>query len=176
MLSVRKRGKTFHVDLQVGRLHAVRGSLGTRNQDAARRTAHKLETALAEGPQSQLWQEIRSLLPRDTFDRFAAFAGVKELPLPTWDDLRKLFNLFAEQRVKIGKLADSTVGRYEHTFDEFETFLETKKIRLLRDIIVPVVEEFKVWRVERIKKWKHARGATGAVLDVAILHRIFALA
>ena len=47
---------------------------------------------------------------------------------------------------------------------------------MLRDISVPLVEEFKIWRIERIKKRKHSRGATGAVLDVAILHRIFALA
>ena len=67
----------------------------------------------------------------------------------TWDDLRKLSKLFAGQRVKIGKLAESTVERYEHTFSEFETFLDGKKIRLLRDITVPLVEEFKVWRVER---------------------------
>jgi integrase len=33
-----------------------------------------------------------------------------------------------------------------------------------------------VWRVERIKKEKYARGATGLVLDAAILHRVFALA
>jgi len=38
------------------------------------------------------------------------------------------------------------------------------------------VERFKVWRVERINKKKHSRGATGLVLDAAILHRIFSFA
>jgi integrase len=176
MLTVRKRGKTFHADLLVGRVHVVRGSLGTRNQDAARRLIHKLETALAEGPDSPLWYELRTLLPQETFDRFAVFSGVKEQPLPMWTDLWKSFGAFMEQRIKLGKLAGSTVERYEHTFREFEVFLSEREISLLRDISVPLVEEFKVWRVERIKKRKHSRGATGAVLDVAILHRIFAFA
>jgi integrase len=38
------------------------------------------------------------------------------------------------------------------------------------------LEPFKVWRVERIKKKRFARGATGLVLDAAILHRVFAFA
>ena len=160
----------------VGRIHAVRGALGTRNEDAARRLKHKLEIALAEGPASTLWHELRTLLPQETFTRFAVFAGVKEQPLPTWSDLRKLFAVYAAQRVKLGKLAESTVERYEHTFSEFELFLSERNTSLLSDIGVPLVEEFKIWRIERIKKRKHARNATGAVLDVAILHRIFALA
>lgn len=172
----RRRGKTFHADLLVGRAHVVRGSLGTRNQDAARRLLHRLETALAEGPRSEVWLELRRLLPREIFDRFAEFAGVKEQPLPMWADLRKLFSVFTAQRVKVGKFAESTVERYEHTFREFELFLSERKTGLLRDITVPFVEEFKVWRVERIKKRKQCRGATGAVLDVAILDRIFAFA
>jgi len=125
---------------------------------------------------SLLWHELRTLLPRKTFVRFADFAGVKERPLPTWSDLRKLFTVFAQQRIKLGKLADSTVERYEHTFTEFELLLSERKTSLLSDISVPLVEEFKIWRIDRIKKRKHSRGATGAVLDVAILHRIFAIA
>jgi integrase len=176
MLTVLKRGKTWHADLLVGRIHVVRGTLGTRNEDVARRLKHKLEIALAEGSASSLWRELRTLLPRETFARFAVFVGVKEQPLPTWSDLRKLFTIFAEQRVKLGKLAGSTVERYEHTFTEFELFLSERKVSLLSDISVPLVEEFKIWRIERINKRKHSRGATGAVLDVAILHRIFAVA
>lgn len=176
MLTIHKRGKAWHADLLVGRIHAVRGALGTRNEDVARRLKHKLEIALAEGSDSTLWPELRALLPRETFTRFADFAGVKEQPLPTWSDLRKLFTVFAAQRVKLGKLAESTIARYEHTFTEFEIFLSERRTTLLRDIGVPLVEEFKIWRIDRIKKRKHSRGATGAVLDVAILHRIFAFA
>lgn len=135
---------------------------------------HKLETALAEGGHSTTWHELRSLLPQDTFHRFAVFAHVADQPRPLWANLRRVFDAFADQRVRIGKLAVSTVERYNHTFSEFETFLSERNVSLLQDISFPLVEEFKVWRVERIRKRKQSRGATGAVLDVAILHRIFA--
>jgi integrase len=41
---------------------------------------------------------------------------------------------------------------------------------------MPFVQNFKVWRIDRIKKWKHSRGATGVVLDAAILHGVFSFA
>jgi len=72
--------------------------------------------------------------------------------------------------------SQTTVERYEHTFREFELFLSESKTGLLREIGVPLVEEFKIWRIERIKKRKYSRGATGAILDVARLHRIFSFA
>src|SRR5260370_22307897 len=81
-----------------------------------------------------------------------------------------------EQRRNIGKLQGSTEERYNVTVREFESFLIAQKITRLQDIAKPLVESFKVWRVERIKKKRYARGATGLVLDAAILHRVFAFA
>lgn len=175
MLSIRKRGRSFHADLVVGDTR-VRGSLGTRNQDAARRLAHRLETALSEGSGSALWHELSTLLPRTTFVRFADYAGVKERQLPTWSALRESFEAYMGQQIKIDKLRESTAERYKLTLREFESFLAEQKISLLQDINKPLVESFKVWRVERIKKRKYSRGATGLALDAAILHRVFAFA
>lgn len=56
-----------------------------------------------------------------------------------------------------------------------QTALE-QKIHLLQDITKPLVETFKVWRTERIKKQKNSRGAKALVLDAAILHRVFVFA
>jgi integrase len=176
MISARKRGKTFHVDFLKDRSHVVRGSLGTRNGDAARRVVHKLETAVAEGPGSDVWPELRALLPRDTYERFANYVGVKTTEPPTWVQLRDSFTVFLEQREKINRIRQSTVDRYLHTVREFELFLSENKTTLLRDVTKPLVEAFKVWRSERINKRKHSRGATGLVLDVAILHRVFSFA
>ncbi|HYL14134.1 MAG TPA: site-specific integrase [Terriglobales bacterium] len=175
MMTLRKRGRGFYADLLNGEAR-VRGSLGTRNQDAARRLVHKLETALSEGSASPLWVELRASLPRATFVRFADLAGVKEQQVPTWNHLHESFKTHMAQRVKIGKLQSSTEGRYKMTLREFESFLGEQRITLLKDITKPVVEAFKVWRVERIKKKKFARGGTGLVLDAAILHHVFAFA
>lgn len=46
----------------------------------------------------------------------------------------------------------------------------------MQDISKPLVETFKVWRMDRIRKHKFARGGAGLVLDAAILHRVFAFA
>jgi hypothetical protein len=118
----------FYVDVLQGAAR-LRGSLGTRSQDAARRLTHKLETALSEGSSSALWPELRSSLPRATL---------------------------------------------QSSLREFEIFLSEKQITLLIDITKPLVEKSKAWRVERIKKRKFSRGATGLALDAAILHRVFA--
>lgn len=176
MLTVRKRGKTFHADLMKGKVHVVRGSLGTRNQDAARRLIHKLETALSEGPTSPLWPELNSLLPQETFSRFADFADVRLRQLPTWSQLKEGYESFVKQRIRMGKIEESTVERYFQTFTEFELFLSEQSVTLLRDISMPLVENFKVWRLERIKRRKHSRGGTGLTLDVAALHVLFGFA
>lgn len=176
MLTVRKRKKTFHGDLVKGHVHIVRGSLGTRNREAALRLIHKLETALSEGPESPLWRELETLLPEETFSRFADFAGVKLRQLPTWEDLKAAFNVDREQRIKLGRFAQSSFDRYESAICEFGTFLSIENVVLLQQIDRALVERFKVWRVERINKRKFSRGATGLALDAAVLHRVFAFA
>jgi len=176
MISIRKRGKTYHADLVKGREHSARGSLGTRNEDAARRLTHRLETALSEGPNSSCWPELSKLLPRGTFLRFSSLVGVTEKQLPTWNDLQESFKTHMAQRVKLGKLSANTVDRYNHTLKEFELFLAERRIILLGDIRKPFVEAFKVWRIERIKRRKHSRGASSIPLDAAILHRAFSFA
>jgi hypothetical protein len=176
MLTIRKRGKVFHVDLMAGKIHVVRGSLATRNADAARRIAHRLETALAEGPLSSAWVDIARLLPPETFARFANFAGVKHQHSPTWEELSESFEDFMGQRIKMGKLRLSTAERYRHTLREFDLFLREQELSLLQDVNVALVERFKVWRINRTNKRKNSRAATGVMLDAAILHRVFSVA
>lgn len=176
MISLRKRGKFYHADLMNGKVHVIRGSLGTRNQDAARRLTHRLESALAEGPLSALWVELERAVPSSTFKRFADFAGVTTPQFPSWADLHTAFNVFLEQRIAIGRLTRSTCDRYKATLRDFGKFLAHEQVCLLKDIGKPIVERFKVWRVQQILKKKFARGATGLVLDAAILHRIFSFA
>lgn len=176
MIAIRKRGLIYHADLMNGNTHVARGSLGTRNQDVARRLVHKLGIAVSEGPLSSLWRELQVALPSCTYKRFAEYVGVKASQTPTWNDLKMAFRVFKEQRLKIGKLAQSTSARYETTIREFSQFLAEEDITILNDISKPLVERFKVWRAERIRGKKFARGGGGLALDAAILHRIFSFA
>lgn len=138
MLAVRKRGKNYYADYIGGgvRIHV---SLGTRNQEAARRIAHRLETALAEGAESPIWPGLKAALPEKAYREFADYAGVKEQQLPSWTDLLQLFDARLKQRIDLGKFSSSTADRYWVTFREFEVFSSEKKVTLLQDITKPIV-------------------------------------
>lgn len=172
MITLRKRGKKFSADLNCDGKR-IRGPLKTRSSDVARRLVHRLELAIAEGQDSPHWAELKALLPFSTYKAFTEYAGVKPLQLPTWEDLKEGFRVFREQRIKLGKFAASTSARYEVTIEQFGLFLKEENFTLLQDINKSVVERFKVWRVASITKKKFSRGATGLLLDVAILHRVF---
>ena len=77
MIELRKRGSTFHVDFFLGRRRVVRGSLGTKDRGAAHRLIHRLEMAVAEGPRSSVWSELRPVIPPRTFEKFARYVGVE---------------------------------------------------------------------------------------------------
>jgi integrase len=101
---------------------------------------------------------------------------VKERQTVRWGDLQEAFRVHMEQRIKIGKLQTSTRDRYQVTIQEFCRYLTERRITEPKDITKPVVEAFKSWRIDRINSQKNSRGATGLILDVAILHRVFAFA
>ena len=80
---VKKRGKIFRLEGRAGKRgrrgagerDRIRLSLGTMNGDAAQLLHSRIERALAEGPTSGLWRELRTVLPADTFEKLAAIAG-----------------------------------------------------------------------------------------------------
>jgi integrase len=156
----------------------IRKPLGTRNHDAAMKVIARIERALAEGIDSSFWPDLKQFLPEATFRAFADVVGYKEpivKPEPTWADLSATFENELRRRIALDKLAESTAQRYGHTVREFKTFLEERKITLLRDITKPLVESFKVWRAGRIKSRNFSRGGTSLALDAAILHRVFSV-
>ncbi len=181
MITVRKAGNAYRGDTWIDNSR-VRLSLGTRNEDAAQRLASRIEKALAEGGKSQIWEELKPVLPEYTFNRLAGSVGyqppeiVQEVPKPTWSDLRKTFEGYIQKRIAIGRLRGSTETRYQHTLREFEAFLLEKNVSYLQDITKSLVESFKAWRIKRIKARKRSRGGGGMVLDVAILHKMFEVA
>jgi integrase len=178
MITVRKAGEVYRGDTCI-RGRRMRLSLGTRNEDAAQRLASRIEKALAEGGNSVIWAELKPVLPQYTFQQLAESVGyqppgIQVEPLKaTWGDLRRSFEGYMDKRIAIGKLRESTKTRYRRPLEEFDAFLSENKIVFLQDINKPLLESFKVWRLERIKGLKQSRGGTGLVLDVAILHKVF---
>jgi len=175
MLSVRKRGRVYWLEGHLGG-RRIQASIGTKNHDAALLSKNRIERALIEGPSSEEWPHLRSLLPEAVFEKLAALVEYVEQPRQRpheWKDLREAFAGDAERRIILGKLRGTTWTRYQYTIAEFGHFLETVQIRQLAEITRTVVEQFKTWRTGRIKKKNFSRGGRGLALDAAILHRVF---
>jgi len=188
-LRVRKRGGIYRLEGRAGERglrgrgerERLRVSLGTANYEAAMAWQSTIEKALAEGPASIRWRELRRVLPPDTFEKLAAVAGHSptddlDAPKHSWNDLTTKFSAWMTQRIATGKLRESTRDRYLQASAAFEEFLTSRGIVNLAAITRATVEDFKVWRLARVLLKKHSRGGTGVVLDAAILHRIFAYA
>ncbi|MGB6718210.1 MAG: site-specific integrase [Candidatus Acidiferrales bacterium] len=186
---VRKRGKLYRLEGRAGERakrgagehERIRLSLGTMNSDAAYLLHNRIERAMAEGPNSALWDELRGVLPADTFEKLAAIAGRSSEPTPepakrTWHELAKAFAAWMAQRVAFDKLRATTQERYLQTSASFGEFLKTRGIVDLDQITKALVEDYKAWRLATVLAKKFSRGGRGVVLDTAILHRIFAYA
>lgn len=178
MLGVRKRGQVYWLEGRMGRAR-IQTSLGTRNHDNAVLYSRSVERALVEGPTSEEWPRLRNILPESVFQKLSALVDYVEQPTqrpPEWKDLQTTFAADCERRIALGRLRDSTWARYQYTLSEFKEYLEQAQIKELADITRTVVEQFKAWRVERIRKKKFSREGRGLALDAAILHRVFSYA
>jgi integrase len=177
-LFIVKRGKKYQVAGSSGGKR-IRISLGTANESYAADIKRNIENAIVRGNDSQFWPELRRILPPQSFRTLAAIAGYKEptvSAIPTWTELRAAFSLHMNNRVAIGKMADTTRQRYQYTLKSFEQFLSGRRVTELPNIDRPLIEAFKVFRHARITERKFSRKAGGLTLDVAILHIVFALA
>jgi hypothetical protein len=121
---VKKRGDVWRLEGRAGQ-RAKRGagerdrirlSLGTANSDAARLLHSRIERALAEGPESSLWDELRGILPTEAFERLSAIVGHvpgarADEPKHSWQDLVSKFSAWMSHRVALDKLRESTRER-----------------------------------------------------------------
>jgi integrase len=174
MIRLHKRGQSYHIDYATP-THRLRGSLGTKSREASIRLKSRLENALAEGRDSGLWRELKPVLPKDTFERFSSYSGVRSEG-KTWTALESIFRTHLDQRVQLGKMSPKTRDRYLTLVRRFSEFLAYKNLDELSDVTKAVVEEFKAKRMTDILAKKRSKSGGGLVLDVAILHRVFSLA
>jgi integrase len=167
MLTKRKRGKIYYADLLKGRVYEVRGSLGTRSEDAASALISRIDLAIAQGPSS--------ILPAATYLRFADYAGVQAKQLTTWSELRTKFEGDLEERLTVNNISKTTVFGYQRTLGVFERFLTSrdKPVPLVREIDKDIAREFKYHRLRAIQKRRGPNAGTGYRTEVDILHRIF---
>jgi integrase len=169
MIRLYKRDSNYHVDCRVGE-RRLRGSLGTRDKAVASHLKSRLEIAVAEGPKSGGWGDLRKTLPTQTYTRFAGHSGLSRHVVPDWSSLVSIFWKHCQGR----GLAPNTIKRYQHSIDRFTEYLADET--LLEDITPFVIDGFKTRRKQQIAEAKNARNGTSLQLDLGVLHNIFSVA
>jgi integrase len=171
------KGETFRLHGTLGG-ERCRLALGTQRKPDAQRLVHKIETAFAEGVSSTLWPELQERLPRMAFQALAEDIGWKEAPFvsevkPTWEQLRTRYDAHLLKEIAKGNMVESTRTRYLQTIKFFDSYVKAKQITLLEEITKAVIEDWKLHRIEEIKRKAFSRGGTGYILDTAILRGAF---
>lgn len=175
MLTPRKIGKWYQIEGRIAG-ERIRLTLRTASRERAQSTITEIERAVSEGSDSPLWPRLRAILPEKTFERLAAIGGYAERPpvlSTSWTELVGLFEADCVRRIALGKFAGSTLERYKFEMREFSEFLKSRGIDSLNRIDRPLVEQFKVWRMERIRKRSKFDEGKSLPLCAAILHRVF---
>jgi len=132
--------------------------------------------ALAEGPRSTIWTELRPAIPSVTFARLTSYAGVEAKVTASWEDLCQLFNSDLELKRKTGERAKQTVENYQRTLSRFGTFLAERQISRLQDLNRSIIDEFCSWRIDQVKSAQSLGGQPSLYFDLCQLHRVGAFA
>jgi site-specific recombinase XerD len=173
VIGIRPRGKIYHLD---GQSHELRGTLRTKSRDVALRLSHRIETALAEGPRSSIWTELRPAIPAGTFARLTKYAGVETKVTLTVRELRALFESHQNQRFKMNSLSSQTLENYQKTLNGFESFLAEQRIEMVQDITKSVIDDYGRWRIGQVKSSQSSGGGPSLYFDLCHLHCFFGFA
>ena len=173
MIVIRQRGKFYHLD---GQSHALRGTLRTNSRQRALYLSHRIETALALGPDSDIWAELRPALPAETFARISKYAGVQPKVAATWKELRDLFVSDQKKRLRMGEISQQTIDNYEKTLNIVEAFLVERRTTMVKDIDRAIVDDFYTWRLDHVKSRQRLSGRPSLYFDLSHLHRVLTFA
>jgi integrase len=166
MIAVRPHGKKYQLDINDGRLHVVRASLGTANRAVALQLARRIEMALTAGPRSTLWKELRPAIPSATFDRLIQYAGVELKLTATWEEVCNLFETNLKHKFKIGEISEKTLENYQKTLTWFRAFLAERPDRN------NIEEEYSEWRIDQVKSPQSASGRPSLYFDRTHLRKL----
>ena len=168
MNRISKRGHTYHFDRAVGGVR-LRCSLGTHDPRSASRLATRVEFALADGPRSLVWSELKGSLPASSFDVLTSRAGV--VIHPGLFEFEQRFLDHLNNRVRLGELAERSRKLYETAARRFFLAMQQGFVQKMDSITPRIVDDYCVWRTEDIQ----AKGGSGRgmILETTVLALIF---
>ena len=167
-MGITRRDSRYHFDSAIGGVR-LRFSLGVTDRKAAQRLESQIMFALADGPKSDKWAELKRVLPPVSYQTLTANRHVKTSP--ELSDFRREFTSRLDRRVKLGELAERSRDLYDKTAEVFFNKLDELGVRTLDKVTPKMVEEYLVWRKETIL----ARGGNGNGLstDYTALQSVF---
>lgn len=165
-----KRGNVYHCGI-ISSGRRVRFSLGTRVREAARTLSRRIENARVEGPKSELWPTLRTVLPASSFKILTADNFV--LP-PSLAQFEKTYQDSLKTRVSLGELAQSSHDLYVRTSGVFFGRMIELGIKEMSEITPSIVDDYLVWRKNAIE----AKGGSGRgiITENSVLSAVFSLA
>ena len=171
MTSTYKREAVWYFDRGLGG-RRLRFSLGTRLPQAARTLARQIETAIAEGPKSEIWSTLKIVLPPSSYEILAS--SMRLTAQPALAEFEKLFQDHLSRRAQLGEIASSSRQLYDWAATQFFARMAELGVRKMDEITPTMCEEYLCWRKEAILK----RGGSGRGLQTesTVLSQIFDLA
>jgi integrase len=142
---------------------------------AAKRLANRVEFALADGPKSEVWAELKPALPSVSFRTLTARL---KLPgeVPTLPEFQKSFEADLTRRLRLGQIAESTVRLYVRTCDVFFAWLLKAGAWRMDEVYGADVADYLAGRRTQILKRNPDKGARGLETESKILRAVFSFA
>lgn len=167
-MALTKRGRIYHFDSVFGG-RRVRCSLGVRDPKAAERLANRITFAMADGPKSLVWEELRKTLPASSFKKVSN--GLLPNDPLNLTELEQHFYDHTERRRKLGQIGLGTQKNYDRITKVFFDRALQFGFHKITDLNTEFVEGYLLWRKESIVS-KGGDGV-GIASDVVVLCSLF---
>ena len=174
MTNILRRGNVYHFNITKGSAR-LRCSLGVSDASAAKRLANRVEFALADGPKSTVWGELRPALPAASFKTLTDGLGLAA-ESPTIREFERKFTSDLSRRNQLGQIADSTAALYERVGASFFRWLESQGVGKMDEIFDQDVGDYLLHRRGKILTRNPEGGARGLETESKILRALFSFA
>jgi integrase len=174
MTTILKRGNVYHFAVTKGGTR-LRCSLGVSDSAAAKRLANRVEFALADGPKSAVWGELRPALPAASFktltDGLSVSAGS-----PSLKEFEKRFAADLSRRTQLGQITESTARLYSRVCDTFLSWLTAQGIGKMDGVFDQDVDDYLLFRRKQLLARNPGKGARGLETESKILQAVLSFA
>jgi len=171
MTNLTKRGNVYHYQSTVGG-NRLRCSLGVSDPKSASRLENRVTFALADGPKSAIWPELKAALPKTGFDILT-----KNLNLPADSpDLLEFEQSFLKdlsRRADLSDIAASTAEMYGRICGTFFDRMVEIGVQKIDELTAQTMADYFVWRKKSILAKNPDKGARGLETESRILKEMF---